>query len=598
MKKHLIIFWLVILTLICTLNILAKDTNDYTIYAEKLNEFGIFKGTEKGFELDRVPTRVEGAVMFVRLLNGEKEALADNTKHPFKDVPKWASPYIGYLYKYNLTNGVSKNLFGSNDKINSNSMLTFCLRSLGYSDSNGDFAWNKACDFSLNINLITNEDLKLFKATKFNRGMSAKVMYNTLNHSIFKDKLKLYERIFGNSDEIKNKMDLGLEEVHFADKALENAIREQLDIKKDIILKKDLNYPFIDIDCNKIKDLNGLENYTSLENITFINYNPNNLNIEILKTMPNHIGLDFFENNIDDISFLEGFSNVSTLSLRKTKVSNIKVLESLTNLKNLDLSYTNVTDIQSLKNLDKLDSLYLDETNIVNPEIIGKLTSLTYLSLNNTKRSNYNFLNNLTNLTHLFLNKNNISDISFLKNLTSIKYLFLNENSITDISALSNLNNLESLFLSKNKISSLNPLINLTNITWLNASCNNITSIYELSNLTKLKYIFLEANNISNISVLNNMKDCVSLSLSYNNISDITPIKTLVNLNTLSLEENKINDISVLANHTNLIYLYLKNNDIEDISILKNLKNLEAISLNDLMLITNYELISSFKKIK
>lgn len=71
--------------------------NKYEYYANKLKEIGVFKGTDSGFELDREPTRIESAVMFVRLLGAELEAMEKKYEHPFTDVPEWATDHVGYL---------------------------------------------------------------------------------------------------------------------------------------------------------------------------------------------------------------------------------------------------------------------------------------------------------------------------------------------------------------------------------------------------------------------------------------------------------------------------------------------------------------------
>lgn len=60
---------------------------NFTNCADALHEMGLFSGTDKGYELDRAPTRAESAVMLVRLLGGEKEATEKNYKTPFTDVP-------------------------------------------------------------------------------------------------------------------------------------------------------------------------------------------------------------------------------------------------------------------------------------------------------------------------------------------------------------------------------------------------------------------------------------------------------------------------------------------------------------------------------
>jgi hypothetical protein len=67
--------------------------------AEALKELGLFKGSDKGFELERAPSRVEAMVMLVRLLGKEEEAKENNYEHPFTDVPEWANVHIAIYIK-------------------------------------------------------------------------------------------------------------------------------------------------------------------------------------------------------------------------------------------------------------------------------------------------------------------------------------------------------------------------------------------------------------------------------------------------------------------------------------------------------------------
>ena len=115
MKKRIVILiTALVLTFALTNGILAEELlPEQYEYAVKLNTLGLFKGTDIGFELEREPTRLEGAVMFVRLLGGEEEALTQEYSHPFTDVPQWASPYVGFLYKHKLTKGIAATQFGS-----------------------------------------------------------------------------------------------------------------------------------------------------------------------------------------------------------------------------------------------------------------------------------------------------------------------------------------------------------------------------------------------------------------------------------------------------------------------------------------------------
>ncbi len=120
----------------------ARDFSGEEKMAENLKAMGIFKGvSDTEFDLGRAPTRVEALVMLIRLLGKEAEALASNDAHPFGDVPGWADRYVAYAYTDGLTNGISKTEFGTGNAT-IQMYLTFVLRALGYSDTNGlDFSY-------------------------------------------------------------------------------------------------------------------------------------------------------------------------------------------------------------------------------------------------------------------------------------------------------------------------------------------------------------------------------------------------------------------------------------------------------------------------
>lgn len=175
-------FTLALLLVIALLStpIYAADSDDVNYdYALKLKELGVFVGTGSGFELSRVPSRIEGVVMLVRLLGKEKEALAMASKaSPFTDVPTWAKGYVNYAKSKSLTNGVSSTKFGSNDSMNADMYVTFLLRSLGYSDSNGDFNWKESLAKAKSIGMISSTTP--YTSATFIRSHIAKLSYDAL----------------------------------------------------------------------------------------------------------------------------------------------------------------------------------------------------------------------------------------------------------------------------------------------------------------------------------------------------------------------------------------------------------------------------------
>lgn len=101
---------------------------DTEAQAQMLYDLGLFKGTDKGFALEKSMTRAEASVMLTRLLGAEKTALAGNWNHPFTDVPQWADKYVGWLYQNGLTKGVSATLYGSQRNVTCDQYCIFLTR--------------------------------------------------------------------------------------------------------------------------------------------------------------------------------------------------------------------------------------------------------------------------------------------------------------------------------------------------------------------------------------------------------------------------------------------------------------------------------------
>lgn len=168
--------------------------------ANALYELGLFKGTgvnangSPEYSLDKNLSRPEAVVMLIRLLGQEKEALATTATNPFGDVPSWADKYISYAYEKGLTNGVSKDKFGSG-KVDSQMYTTFVLRSMGYSDGNGkDFSWDKPYDLAKKVGI----DVDSIDKTSFNRGSAAALSYDALSATISDGSKTLADKLIEN----------------------------------------------------------------------------------------------------------------------------------------------------------------------------------------------------------------------------------------------------------------------------------------------------------------------------------------------------------------------------------------------------------------
>ncbi|MCL2813491.1 MAG: hypothetical protein FWD23_02705 [Oscillospiraceae bacterium] len=165
-------------------------------FADDLKALGLFLGTDSGYELDRAPTRDEAATMLVRLLGKETEAKEKNGAHPFTDVPRWADPYVGYLYENSLTKGISDDLFGSKELCNAQMFCTFVLRALGYSDTGDvtDFTYDGAVGFAVETGLVS-EELLAYSALEFTRAGCVYIMREALLTNLKNTELPLLAKL-------------------------------------------------------------------------------------------------------------------------------------------------------------------------------------------------------------------------------------------------------------------------------------------------------------------------------------------------------------------------------------------------------------------
>ncbi|QWU13758.1 Cyclophilin-like [Paenibacillus sophorae] len=161
---------------------------DSTQQADTLKNLGLFRGTDAGYELDKPVTRGQAAVMLVRLLGVENEALNGNYSHPFTDVPKWADKYVAYMYDNGLTKGMSNKLFDPNGICSHQMYSTFMLRALAYEDG-VDFTFASAMQEAQEIGLFDTA------TSSFLRGDMVAVSYSALATRLKNSDLTLLDKL-------------------------------------------------------------------------------------------------------------------------------------------------------------------------------------------------------------------------------------------------------------------------------------------------------------------------------------------------------------------------------------------------------------------
>lgn len=142
------------------------------------------------FDLHRDLTRLEGAVMAVRLMGMETAANTGTYTHPYTDVPDWASGYIGVLYRNGLTETTPEMKFHPGEPCTPDVFMAYMLYALGYRMAQGDYRLENASAAARTIGIcVTGEDEPL------TRGGAVVAMYNTLRTTMKSSAKMLSEKL-------------------------------------------------------------------------------------------------------------------------------------------------------------------------------------------------------------------------------------------------------------------------------------------------------------------------------------------------------------------------------------------------------------------
>lgn len=283
--------------------------------------------------------------------------------------------------------------------------------------------------------------------------------------------------------------------IHFADKVLERRLLAMTEPKidadgdgkitfeeaaavKELQLGFDLK-PESTVDC--VTDITGLEYFTSLETLS----------------------LKF--NKVSDIKPIECISTLKVLILGENPISSIN-LDKLGELTDLRLYGTNISDIDLTKT-PKLESLYLQRTNVSKVDLTP-LQSLDQALLNKCSSLTEIKASNLPSITRIDAVECNLKSFE-ISDCPSLRELHLNSNKLTSIK-MTNLAMLMRLNVYDNQLTSID-VSNLPFLMWLFVYDNQLTSI-DLSANVPLREFRASNNPLTEVNLSTN-ENLVSLEL-------------------------------------------------------------------------------------
>ena len=204
---------------------------------------------------------------------------------------------------------------------------------------------------------------------------------------------------------------------------------------------------------NPIRDFRYLSGLTSLTTLGVEETSFSDSDITLLRELENLEALILAKTqirNITDLATVLTKTNaLESLNLSGNQLTDINPLSSLVNpteLLNLTLNDNQISNLSPLEGFTSLHTLYLDNNRITDVTPLGKLINLQWrLHIRNNQISDISPLRTLTMLQRLYMEKNQVSDLTPLKFLTSLTTLEICYNPYTDITPLASLPNLSRL---------------------------------------------------------------------------------------------------------------------------------------------------------
>ncbi len=308
-----------------------------------------------------------------------------------------------------------------------------------------------------------------------------------------------------------------IEEVDFADAAVEAQIRDMLGISENTVLYsnelwditsfvmpadaqtyEDLKYlPFLEeliITDGRSGSLGVLSSLSKLAHLQIVDTAVQAEDLAVIGALPKLEKLTLRGCSLSTTAGLEKAVGLRYLDLSNNTIRNISPLASLMSLQELYLQNNALTDLSSLSAIKTLSKLNVSGNALTTINPICSLNGLTWLDASNNQLTAVEQISGLTMLKELYLSKNLLEDVSGLDACTALQVLYLDNNLLTDISMLSGLDKLSMLNFSYNQVIELPAFTPDSLLVEINGSNNLIENLDALAGLTHLNNVFMDYN--------------------------------------------------------------------------------------------------------
>jgi len=340
-----------------------------------------------------------------------------------------------------------------------------------------------------------------------------------------------------------------IEEVSFADQAIEMALRQAISADAEDTVNTDMLW--------EIKEFTVPEDAVDLQDIAYLPY------LEKL-TISNK--------TLDSADFLVSLTNLKDLSLTGCRFSpqELEIIAGLPALERLTLSDCSLSTVAGLENAQRLTYLDLSSNTIRNLEPLSSLVALRTLKMSHNALTGLDVLSNLSSLSELDVSYNALSTLAPLSSCLNLTSLLANNNQITTLSGLDRLSELKVLNVNKNSLSDVSILSGNTALVELNIGSNSISDITMLSGMSNLELFTFSYNQITALPTWPDGSKLRSIDGTNNQVESLANLKAMHSLTHVFMDYNKLTSVSEIADCYSLVQVNVYGNEIENVDPLKD----------------------------
>ena len=342
-----------------------------------------------------------------------------------------------------------------------------------------------------------------------------------------------------------------IEEVNFADAAIEAKVRQLLNITDGrTLMTNDLwNIMKFTVPAEAVtyadlrhmaylkelyiadgvsNQLNSIKSLTKLENLCISNTPVSSHELESICSLPSLKELTLYGCGLSTVEGIENAKNLTYLDLSENTLRDITPISNLSGLKELYLQGNALEDLTALSGLMELSVLNVSHNSLTDLSTLGSNAQLTVLNADANMLQQLGGIERLTGLKKLSLAQNKLTDISALKACTALEELNISGNSLADISIIAEIIQLTTLDFSYNQVAKLPSFSKDAALVKINGSNNQLRSLEALKGLSRLNAVNMDYNKyISSVNALAECPVIVVVSVYGTNVKDVSKLRDL-----------------------------------------------------------------------